>query len=65
MKYKDIKSLQKAEILKKIKECSMELFQLKMKKKFESVNNPLKIRILRRDIARLKTSLAQRGLDKS
>lgn len=65
MKYKNIKNLDHSEILKKITECSHELFQLKMKKKLNQVNNPLKIRTLRRDIARLKTALSQRQFSKN
>ena len=64
MKYKNIKDLEKNEILKKITECSDELFQLRMTKKLNQVTNPVKIRTLRRDIARLKTALSQRRLSK-
>ena len=64
MKYKNIKDLEKDEILKKITECSNELFQLRMTKKLNQVTNPVKIRTLRRDIARLKTALSQRRLSK-
>ena len=60
MKYKNIKNLEKEEILKKITECFSELFQLKMNKKLNQISNPLKIRNLRRDIARLKTLLTQK-----
>ena len=65
MKYKNIKNLEHNEISKKIAECSNELFQLKMKKRLNQVSNPLKIRILRKDIARLKTALSQRQSLKS
>ena len=65
MKYKNIKDLDQIEIFKRIKEHSIELFQIKMKKKMGSVSNPLKIRILRRNIARLKTALSQRNLKKA
>ena len=64
MKYKNIKNLEEGEIFKKITECSNELFQLKMTKKLNQVTNPVKIRTLRRDIARLKTALSQRRLSK-
>lgn len=62
MKYKNIKNLEEDEIFKKITECSNELFQLRMTKKLNQVTNPVKIRTLRRDIARLKTTLSQRRL---
>ena len=62
MKYKNIRNLEEDEIFKKITECSNELFQLKMTKKLNQVTNPVKIRTLRRDIARLKTALSQRRL---
>ena len=60
MKYKNIKNLEKEEILKKITACFSELFQLKMNKKLNQISNPLKIRNLRRDIARLKTLLTEK-----
>ena len=65
MKYKNIKDLQEDEIFKKITECSNELFQLRMTKKLNQVTNPVKIRLLRRDIARLKTALSQRRLSEN
>lgn len=65
MKYKNIKDLQEDEVFKKITECSNELFQLRMTKKLNQVTNPVKIRTLRRDIARLKTALSQRRLLKN
>ena len=65
MKYKNIKGLQEDEIFKKITECSNELFQLRMTKKLNQVTNPVKIRSLRRDIARLKTALSQRRLSEN
>ena len=65
MKYKNIKDLEQDEIFKKITECSNELFQLRMTKKLNQVTNPVKIRTLRRDIARLKTTLSQRRLSKN
>ncbi len=64
MKYKNIKNLEQEEILKKMTECLNELFQLRMTKKLNQVTNPVKIRTLRRDIARLKTVLSQRRLSK-
>ncbi len=64
MKYKNIKNLEQEEIFKKITECSNELFHLRMTKKLNQVTNPVKIRTLRRDIARLKTVLSQRRLSK-
>ena len=60
MKYKEIKDLAADEIQKRVRELSEEQFNLKMKNSLGQVNDPLKIRNIRKDIARLKTALAQK-----
>jgi len=60
MKFKEVKGLDQAEIEKRIRELSEDQFTMKMKNNLGQVNDPMKIRIIRRDIARLKTALNQR-----
>ena len=57
MKFADIKSLTKAELEKKVFLSQKDLFELKMKHSLGQLQNPLEIRKIRRDVARLKTAL--------
>ncbi len=58
MKFTDIKDLAEAELLKKQKALAGDLFEMKMKNELGQLGNPLKIRSLRRELARVKTALA-------
>ncbi len=53
----ELKNASKEELLAKLEELKKELFELKLKHSIVKVKNPLKIRNLRRDIARIKTLL--------
>ena len=57
MKFNDIKDLTVEELRKRQKGMSEELFELKMKHSLGQVANPLQIRSVRKDIARVKTAL--------
>lgn len=58
MKFAEIKDLTVDELRKKEKSMREELFQTQMKHSLGQVTNPLIIRTLRRDIARVKTALS-------
>lgn len=58
MKFVDIKDLAETELMKKQKALAGDLFELKMKNELGQLGNPLKIRSLRRELARVKTALA-------
>jgi large subunit ribosomal protein L29 len=60
MKYNEISGLASEELVKKVNEMSKELFEKRMKNGLGQVQNPLVIRSLRRDIAKLKTALRQK-----
>jgi len=60
MKFKEISDLTVEELRKREKSMSEELFETKMKHSLGQVSNPLKIRDVRRDIARIKTALADK-----
>lgn len=67
MKYSDIKDLSIADLAKKRKALSESLFTAKMKNSIGQLGNPLEIRMIRRDFARVKTALrvklsTERGL---
>lgn len=57
MKYSEIKDLTVDELQKRQKNMREELFELKMKHSLGQVSNPLQIRYVRRDIARIKSAL--------
>ncbi len=61
MKPKELRSLSKEEILKKIDGWEEEIFNLRFQAKIGQLANPLQLRYIRRDIARAKTILNQMG----
>ena len=61
MKFTDVKDLTEKELLKKRKAASSELFTLKIKNSLGQVANPLEIRKLRRNVARIQTALSQKA----
>jgi large subunit ribosomal protein L29 len=58
MKYSEMQSLSVADLSKKRKELSGEMFSLKMKNSIGQAGNPLMIRTLRKDIARINTAIS-------
>ena len=60
MKTNEIRKLSTEEINKKIAESKEELFNLRMKQATGSLENPSRIRELRKTVARLKTVLKER-----
>ena len=63
MKTNDIRKLSTEEINKKIAETKEELFNLRMKQATGSLENPSRIRELRKTVARLKTILREREIE--
>lgn len=59
MKASELRELSTSELENKLSELKAQLFTLKMKK-FISLENPLKIRHIRKDIARILTILKER-----
>lgn len=60
MKFSDVKELSVVEINKKIRETKEKMFESKMKNSMGQMTNPVSIRGLRRDVARLKTALTSK-----
>ena len=60
MKASDIRQLTDEELQQQYEETAGELFNLKMQKSYGQLENPARLRILRREVARLKTILNQR-----
>lgn len=57
-----IRSLEAEEIETRIKGLEEELFNLRFRNAMKQLDNPLEIRNIRRDIARLKTALHEHRL---
>ena len=62
MKQKDIKELATNSITEKIQEEQANLTKLKLSHKVSNIENPLKIRVSRRTVARLKAELRKREI---
>lgn len=65
MKAKEIREMSTGEILRKIDELKRELFNLRFQLATGQLDNPMRIREVRRDIARAKTILKERELKKA
>lgn len=57
---KELRALSDEELNAKIKEAKKELFDLRLKQSTGSLEKPSKIRELRKNVARMKTILAER-----
>jgi large subunit ribosomal protein L29 len=60
MRTKEIRDLTHEEIQQKEREFAEELFRLKLRKSTGQLDNPMRLRSLRRDLARLKTIRGER-----
>ena len=59
MRMETIRDLTRDELLQKREELEQELFNLRMRRSVRELDNPLRMRILRRDIARIETVLSE------
>jgi large subunit ribosomal protein L29 len=64
MKAKEFRQLSEGELLLKEKELGEELFNLRFQHATGQLDNVMRIPQVRRDIARVKTILTQKALDK-
>ena len=62
MKTKELRELSDEELTKKLSEAKEELFNLRFQLSTAQLDNPLKIRQVRRDIARIETIRREREL---
>ena len=63
MKIREIKEQTKEELETKLADIKKSLFNLKFQKATGQLENPVKIRNLRKDIARIKTLLKEKEFD--
>lgn len=60
MKYTEFKDLSATELKKKKAAVTEQIFTAKMKNNLGQLGNPLEIRFLRKDLARVNTALVQK-----
>jgi len=60
MKASDIREMTESDVVAKIAELEEERFRLTFRSGTEALENPLRLRYIRRDIARLKTVQTER-----
>jgi|Deesub1362B_J571_1020462.scaffolds.fasta_scaffold08759_2 large subunit ribosomal protein L29 len=60
MKASELRELDEDELLRILKELKEKLFELRTKKVLGNIENPMEIRNVRRDIARVKTVLREK-----
>lgn len=61
MEMEEIKNLEKSELLEKVNKLKQELFHFRSQLALGRIENPMRIRETRRDIARVQTVLRQKG----
>jgi large subunit ribosomal protein L29 len=64
MKSKDLRLLSEGELLEKAKELNEELFNLRFQHATGQLENVMRVPQVKRDIARLKTILNEKALNK-
>ena len=63
MKAAEIRELSVDELELKVKELKEELFQLRFQHAINQLDNPMRLKAVKKDIARIKTILRQRELE--
>ena len=61
MRAKEIRELSRGEMQQKERETAEEIFRLRMRKSTGQLENPMRVRALRRDLAKLKTIQRERA----
>ena len=64
MKIKEVRELETKDLLEKVENAEAKLQQLKLNHSIAPLENPSQIKAARRDIARMKTELRTRELNK-
>lgn len=64
MKIKEVKELETKDLVEKLENAEIALDKMKLNHQVTPLENPSQIKVVRRDIARMKTELRQRELNK-
>ena len=62
MKFTDIESKNMTDLIKQKKELISQLFEMKMKNSLGQLSNPVQIRTVRKNIARLNTAIVKKSV---
>jgi large subunit ribosomal protein L29 len=62
MKVSEIREMTQEDLHKEVKELKTELYRLRFQQATNNLDNPIKLRDVRRNIARVKTILREREL---
>ena len=65
MRAKEVRELSVDETFLKEREIAEEIFRLRMRKSTGQLDNPMRLRLLRRDLARIKTIQQERATKKT
>ena len=65
MKINDIRKMSSPDLEKELGELKSELFKLRFSLKTNGLDNPMKIKEVRKDIARVKTELRKREIEEA
>ena len=63
MEIKELRKLSTEDLVKKIKDTKEELFTKRMQHENGTLEKPVELKVLRRDVARMKTILKEREID--
>lgn len=63
MKASEMRNLSNAELQKRLKDLKVELFNLRFQLAINQLENPMRIRAVKKDIARVQTILRQNELN--
>lgn len=63
MEIKELRKLSTEDLVKKIKDTKEELFTKRMQHANCTLEKPVELKVLRRDVARMKTILKEREID--
>jgi large subunit ribosomal protein L29 len=62
MKYKEIQALSDGELAAKLEEGRAELFNLRFQQATSQLDNPARVKLVKRDIARVQTEIRAREI---
>ncbi|NLM61074.1 MAG: 50S ribosomal protein L29 [Clostridiales bacterium] len=65
MKAKEIREMSPAELEKKLGDLKKDLFQLRLQHATNQLDNPMRIVAVKKDIARIKTIIREKQLNKA
>lgn len=62
MKFVDIESKSLQDLIKQKQDLTSQLFEMKMKNSLGQLSNPVQIRVVRKDIAKINTAIVKKSV---